>query len=131
MHGAEAKWNYAFWLQNKEQVIGSSYIDNNEEDLMRRKEWIKSLDLWYSDQEEEEDFEHAMEKGARITQQFVNICVRVAKQIYDESVIFEVFGKTVPMIVHELEYYDEIADQTERANPPGVMDEFVLWLHSM
>jgi hypothetical protein len=41
------------------------------------------------------------------------------------------FGKTIPVIVHELEYYDQIADQTLKANPPSAADEFAAWVRSL
>ncbi|MET8206232.1 hypothetical protein ABZT51_09325 [Streptomyces sp. NPDC005373] len=37
-------------------------------------------------------------------------------------------GRTVPVIVHELEYYEAIVLQTEAANPPGLADEFTSWV---
>jgi len=38
------------------------------------------------------------------------------------------FGQSVPIIVHELEYYDQIAEQTRKANPPGLTLEFEAWV---
>lgn len=32
------------------------------------------------------------------------------------------------MLIHELEYYDQIATQTEAANPPGLADDFITWV---
>jgi hypothetical protein len=37
-----------------------------------------------------------------------------------------IFGNPLPVLIHELEYDDEIAAQNVRANPPGVVpDGFV------
>ncbi|MEV7438623.1 hypothetical protein [Streptomyces griseoviridis] len=36
----------------------------------------------------------------------------------------------MPVIVHELEYYEAIARQTEAANPPGLADEFTSWVRN-
>lgn len=40
------------------------------------------------------------------------------------------FGAPLPILIHELEYYDAIAEQTERANPPGVADAFARWVRA-
>jgi hypothetical protein len=37
------------------------------------------------------------------------------------------FGRPIPVLVHELEYYDAIAMQNLAANPPGVADDFIRW----
>jgi hypothetical protein len=55
---------------------------------------------------------------------------RDAKLLHDEGDIAALFGNTIPVIVHELEYYDQIADQTIMANPRGVADEFAAWVRS-
>jgi hypothetical protein len=34
----------------------------------------------------------------------------------------------VPVLIHELEYYEQIARQTEAANPPGLADDFAAWV---
>jgi len=42
--------------------------------------------------------------------------------------IRRIFGRTLPVLIHELEYYEEIAAQNLRANPSGaVPDGFVRW----
>jgi hypothetical protein len=108
---SEAKWNYAFWLQNEVCVIGAA---GTEGEVLR--------------QEEEEDFERCMRLGGQITERFVALCVREARALHDEGVITGKFGRPVPIIVHELEYYDQIAEQTRKANPPGLTSEFEDWV---
>jgi hypothetical protein len=39
-----------------------------------------------------------------------------------------VFGRPIPVLIHELEYYPQIARQTERANPPGLAADFARWV---
>jgi len=34
------------------------------------------------------------------------------------------------VLVHELEYYDEIVEQNRSANPPVLVDEFARWVES-
>lgn len=123
-NSAEAKWNYAFWLQNEVCIIGA---DETEEAVLRQ-EWIESRGLAYSDDDEEEDFDRCMQLGEQITEQFVALCVRVAKALHSKSVIKGKFGRLVPIIVHGLEYHDQVAEQTHRANPPGLASEFEDWV---
>ena len=121
---SEAKWNYAFWLQTEVCVIGAA----GTEGAVLRQEWIKSLGLAYSDEEEGGDFERCMRLGGQITERFVALCVRVAGLLHDGGVITGKFGRPVPIIVHELEYYDQIAEQTRAANPQGLTTEFEDWV---
>lgn len=103
----EAKWNYAFWLQNQLCVIGQEGTTSQT----MRNEWIESLLPW-------ED----------ATQCFVNLCVRVSRQLHQDRIVQQRFGTSIPIIIHELEYYDQIAHQTSAANPAGLADEFVNWV---
>ncbi len=66
-----------------------------------------------------------------MTLAFVAICVRVARRLHEDGIITGKFGRTVPIIVHELEIYDAIIEQTREANPPGATDEFEEWYNAM
>ena len=48
-----------------------------------RQEWMKSLGLAYSDDEEGEGFERCMRLGGQITEQFVALCVQVTRALHD------------------------------------------------
>jgi hypothetical protein len=67
----------------------------------------------------------------QITQRFVQACVQLANQLHADGMIRKVFGRPVPVLVHEVEYYDAIADQAEAANPPGVAADFVAWVRNL
>lgn len=118
----EAKWNYAFWPQTREAFVGDT------DDAALREEWAKSLGFWYSDRDEDEDFDRAMELGKAITREFVQLAIGVSQRLHAEGVIQGKFGRVLPILVHELEYYDEIARQNERANPGGSVKEFTTWV---
>lgn len=126
----EAKWNYAFWLQNEELVVGDNYGENPE-DAERITNWVKEMGCYYTDEQEEINFEDILELGERITEAFVEMCVDISKQLHDNGVIKKKFGKEIPVLVHELEYYDIIANQNLRANPEKVISEFVDWIYNM
>lgn len=123
----EAKWNYAFWLQMEGELCGIG--ETAEEDALR-EEWLKSLKLWYTDEEEGEDFDRCMKVGEEILRHFMDWCAVVARRLHAEGVITEKFGRSIPIIVHELEYYDRIVEVTRQANPPGVAEEFEQWVNS-
>ena len=56
--------------------------------------------------------------------------VVAARRLHEEGDISRIFGKTIPVLIHELEYYDTIAKQNLAANAPGVADDFVRWCRS-
>ncbi|TXK59075.1 hypothetical protein [Alkalisalibacterium limincola] len=122
----EAKWNYAFWLQNELLVFGGS--DSPTTAAVGR--WVADLGLGYSDEEEDADFERCLELGQELTERFVAAVCDIASTLHSDSTVTRALGRPVPIIVHELEYYDEIADQTEACNPPGLAEEFVSWVRS-
>ena len=124
----EAKWNYAFWLQEEGTacVIGES-----ESDASLRQKWIESHDCWWTDEEQEEDFDRTIELGEKIMCEFVNLCMQVAFRLHGDGVIKTKFGRDVPIIIHELEYNEQHAQATEFANPKGLTKEFSKWIAAM
>lgn len=120
----EAQWNFAFWLQNELRIIG----DPETEGGQRWEALLKARGLWYSDEDEAADFGRCEEIGSEITAFFIDTCVQIAQALHANGVIARLFPRTVPIIVHGLEYYDQIAFQTRSANPPGLAGEFEDWI---
>ncbi len=121
---AEARWNYAFWLQNALTVVGG------QQDPMGAalcKEWLSARGLWVTEPEAPETYEVT----DAATQALVDLCVRVARELHEAGVIKRLFGREVPVLVHELEYYQAIVDQAVDANPPGVAEDFVAWVTAL
>ncbi|WP_295116406.1 hypothetical protein [uncultured Chitinophaga sp.] len=123
-HHEEAKWNYAFWLQNEEMLIGG------DEDAVFDA-WVKGLPFYYSDEEEEAEYEEVFEKGMKIQEAFMAITTALSLRLHEEGVIREKFGRDIPVIIHELEYYDEPITWTRKGNPPGLPNEFEAWVLSL
>ncbi|MBQ5938552.1 hypothetical protein [Massilia sp. AB1] len=123
----EATWNFAFWLQNELRFIGEPGTKGGQllEDVLAKK------GLWYSDEDDEADFDRCTQVGEEITAYFVDACVRIAQALHASGVIERRFSRALPIIVHELEYYDEIARQTRLANPAGLTREFDDWIASL
>ncbi|MEU9299452.1 hypothetical protein [Streptomyces sp. NPDC048269] len=48
--------------------------------------------------------------------------------MHGRGLIEKVFGRPIPVILHELEYFEAVARRTELANPAGPADEFARWV---
>lgn len=125
----EARWNFAFWLQNRLSVVGDRALDPDVAIL--RERWLRDLGTWYADRVSDEEGERTLALDQITTDNFVRLAVAVARSLHDRGVVVAVFGRPVPIVVHELEYYDQIATQTTQANPPGLAAEFVAWVRSL
>jgi len=121
----EARWNFAFWLQNKQLTFG----ENETKKIV--KDWIISNNMPYFPCIDYDcDIPVDIDKNllSEITCEFVNTLVNVVKELHETGFIQKTFGKAVPLIIHELEYYTEIARQNERANPDYAVKDFVQWI---
>jgi len=122
---AEARWNYAFWLQNELAVVGDEAADQHGAGL--RRSWLETLDLWF----DEFDYtSEAFERGELITKKFVDVCVATVQDIHQSGLLVDLFARPIPVIVHELEYYEAIADQNVAANGPALAAGLVSWIHA-
>ena len=100
----EARWNYAFWLQNHEMCLGR---EDTAEDI---RKWITELE-W-----EGED---------AISLKFVNLLVAVVQGIHASGLLKEKFGREIPVLIHELEYHEKISQQNIEANGETLDRDFV------
>jgi hypothetical protein len=125
----EARWNYAFWLQNALGVLGDP--DKDPEGAALSERWLRDLGLWYSDEDEDADFEAAMEQAERIDERFVDLLISITTQLHDDGTVTRIFGRPIPVLIHELEYYDAIAERNRRANPNGLAEDFARWIDDM
>lgn len=123
----EAKWNYAFWLQNEELSFG----EGETQPVVRQ--WIESAGYSYFTYEEmfdaEEDPEESLYEG--ITEAFIAVLIEVVRELHESGFIKEQFGKEIPVLIHELEYYEKIAAQNLKANPAETVEEFVQFCNEM
>ncbi|MFD5300871.1 hypothetical protein ACFWJU_37460 [Streptomyces mutabilis] len=126
---AEARWNYAFWLQNELTVIGD--LTRDPDGAAARRQWINELGLWYDEPTNPEEWVTTVgSTAALIEANFNQACVQLARGLHDDGVIATIIGKPVPVVLHELEYYEAIARRTEAANPPGLADDFTAWVRT-
>lgn len=127
---AEARWNYAFWLQNELTVVGN--LDRDPAGAAARRRWIGELGLWYDHEPARADeWLTTIGPTAALIEAHVNqACVRLARRLHDDGVIETALGRPVPVILHELEHHDATAHRTEAANPPGLADAFTTWVRT-
>ncbi|MCT4615590.1 MAG: DUF4303 domain-containing protein [Marinifilaceae bacterium] len=118
----EARWNYAFWLQNEVLSIGE--YNGEQEDRIKITEWIKAQELYYTDEQEDEDFDACLDLGAEITVNFVELLIEIVQDLQEDLDLEQ------PILIHELEYYPQIAEQNIRANGLKKVKEFTNWIAS-
>lgn len=122
----EAKWNYAYWMQNEIAEIGGE-----EDDMLYQL--LVDADLYYSDEEadeaEDEDndslWELLLEKDSKIQSFFIDMVIELIQRLHKEGLVAAKAGRPVPILLHELEYYDLPISWTERANPKELIAEWV------
>ena len=128
---AEARWNYAYWLQEDApawRIIGGE----NDADLAA---WFAASPHYYGEEEnqaafeddDDEAFATVSAKGDTFRAEFVEAVIAAVQKLFAENAVADTFGRDIPVLVHELEYYDLPNGWTKRANPPGVADEFLAW----
>lgn len=119
---AEARWNYAFWRQDPIAVLADATSDPAGATL--REQWLRDSGQWV-DEIDEEAWENQ-----QVTSSFVDMLVAIAQDMHASGLIAELFAESIPVLIHELEYYDEIARQCESANPDGQAATFAAWVRN-
>ena len=127
----EARWNFAFWLQNQLAIVADSEMDSPGAAL--RERWLQDEGLWLPEEvrDDEDAWQTVNELGGQVTERFVRLCADTARRLHSAGTIESTFGRPVPVVIHELEYYEEIARQTVDANPQGVADDFGAWVRAL
>lgn len=116
----EARWNYAYWPQNEELVFGTGRTRKYV------KEWLNQNNFPdISDQELENMDLDKIDSFYFITQKFVEELVSIVQELHSSGFIRNKLKKDIPVLIHELEYYDTIAEQNLHANPADTVADFV------
>ncbi len=63
-------------------------------------------------------------KGPEGVFDFVKMLSEIIKDLHECGFIVEVFGKSIPIIIHDLEYSWYMVDATEEANPKEIISDF-------
>lgn len=120
----EARWNFAFWLQEPLDEFGGP----DDAEGKRLVDAAFSEAGLFSDPDDWSD--GAGETKQKMTALFVSRCVSAVRRLHDDGVVAAIFGRPIPVLVHELEYYDEIVEQNRRANPAELIEPFASWVAS-
>jgi hypothetical protein len=115
----EARWNYAFWLQNDFMCFG---VDETAGVV---RDWIIANNMPIYEDDAAWEIYELSEETPEITKAFVDLLVRIVNDIHNQKILTKKFGKEIPILIHELEYYDEIAEQNIRANGADLVKDFV------
>ena len=126
---SEERWNYAFWRQNDIPVIQADADD----------EGMKVLFDWYTENGIDnigyEDYTKCYDenggyigKGPIGFYELLSVITSIAKGLQQSGFIKSVFGRAIPIIIHELEYPWYIFETNKKANPNG---EAVAFLEAM
>lgn len=107
---SEARWNFAYWLQNSEFTFG---FGDTAADV---EKWMKDRGFYDLPEDEADEL---------VTEVFVDELVELVKEIHEEGILSRRFGHELPIIIHELEYYDKIAEQNKEANGKYLPEEFI------
>lgn len=123
----EARWNFAFWLQNPSMMIGSS---EDETGRAARQQWLE--ETGFADElAAAEDEDRELEICDDIESAFCEVVAAACRQLHASGLITELFGRPIPIILHDLEYHEGTVDLTSAANPPDVIQPFVEWVESL
>lgn len=123
----EVRWNYAYWIQNMEGTYG--WDDTSYKQI---KEWVIENNFLYK--ENYNPFDTSMEliiELRKITEAFVQILIDVVNEIHSSGLITTKLKRDIPIIIHELEYYDKIVKQNIEANGIDLVKDFVNYINSL
>lgn len=128
----EARWNFAFWRQNNVPIIDPNR-GNAATDLLF--DWFEENGLRDIGKE---DFENCYDengsyigKGPIGRYELLTLVSEAAKRLQEEDFVKNHFGKTIPIIVHGLEYAWFDVEATENANPHGEAAAFLEYMERM
>ncbi len=122
----EARWNHAYWQQDTVTEIGGQRDLDGSSAI---EAWFRcGVGLWFTDEEERADFDGTIERGQAMHEAFFGKAAEAVALIHERGSSVGPNGAPLPMIVHELEYSEEIAAQNRRVNPDGLLPPgFFAW----
>jgi len=79
----------------------------------------------YDDDDPAWDDDEIYDEVEIVTKKFVEELICIVKEVHQTGLLTQKFGKEIPIIIHELEYYDEIAEQNIEANGAEALEDFI------
>lgn len=126
----EARWNFAFWLQNDELSFGGNLHKTPGDSPALVARWIRSTGLSFHTAQgiesvPDEGIDEVMAEGEKVTKAFYEVLVDIVRDLHASGFIRQALGRDVPVIIHDLEYAEGIVDRNIRANGDILPAEFV------
>jgi len=123
---SEKRWNYAFWRQNEIPIIDA---DDKNEGIKILFDWYKENcidNIGYEDDNDRyDDNMRYIGRGPVGYYELLSEITDVAKRLQDSGFIKCQFGKSIPIIIHDLEYTWYVIEATRKANPKGEANVFL------
>lgn len=123
---SEERWNYAFWRQNETYIIDA---DPTSEGMRILFDWYRENgidNIGYEDPANCYDTEmRYIGKGPVGCYELVQEIAIVAKSLHSSGFIRRMFGRPIPIIIHDLEYSWYTIEATKAANAGGEAAEFL------
>ena len=121
----DAKWNFDYWLQTGVETVGGK-----KDKLL--KQWFAKTPYFYSDEEndraieeDEELYDKLLKKGDKFGKDFIKEVIVLAKRLLDDGELEKVFGRNIPIIIHQRDFEDTPISWTKKANPAKLIKEFL------
>jgi hypothetical protein len=121
----DAKWNFDYWLQTEVETVGGK-----KDKLL--KQWFAKTSYFYSDEEndraieeDEELYDKLLKKGDKFGKDFIKEVIVLAKRLLDDGEVEKVFGRNIPIIIHQRDFEDTPISWTKKANPAKLIKEFL------
>ena len=121
----DAKWNFDYWLQTEVETVGGK-----KDKLL--KQWFAKTRYFYSDEEndraieeDEELYDKLLKKGDKFGKDFIKEVIVLAKRLLDDGEVEKVFGRNIPIIIHQRDFEDTPISWTKKANPAKLIKEFL------
>ena len=123
---SEERWNYAFWRQNETYIIDANQTSEGMRILF---DWYRENgidNIGYEDPANCYDPEmRYIGKGPVGCYELVQEIAIVAKSLHSSGFIRRMFGRPIPIIIHDLEYSWYTIEATKAANAGGEAAEFL------
>ncbi len=122
---SEERWNFAFWLMNVIDIIS----EEDRESINKLQEWYKEIGVnnpGFEDMSWDVAYDNGryIGKGPEGIYEFVQLVKEIIQELHNSGFIIEVFGKAIPIIIHDLEYVWYMIDSTVEANPKEIIIDF-------
>ncbi|MEV2253121.1 hypothetical protein AB0I94_21500 [Streptomyces sp. NPDC050147] len=126
-----ARWEYAYWILDGFEAIGCIPSDPVGSELFAEHAMRKGI--WYEGEADPLELMPAEGAGEgepgtlyeRLVLDFAEECIDVACSLHADGRLAAALGREVPIVVFDMDQPGWEVEATERANPPGLIADFV------